>query len=332
MQSCDFFAFCSSLKRQELKALDDLSWLRHMGKGEVLYRPGEPGNALFVVDRGVFELTLEDSPAAQQPIYFGRGDLIGDVEVFSQSRRTGLARAHEESSLRCFPRANFPGLLRLIPSFFQYVCEHMASQVVKAHKLTGERHDQLELSGRISTFDLTTIHQTIVNSGQTGELTIKDEEAETIGAFYFKAGRLSAGQFHHLTGDEAFWQLFLTETLSGRFSFSAKEKPLADWTQSAQITESPGDPLIVALQYRDEFCALKEQMNPGPAKLTIRAPGLHWNGNSPEYLQPVATQVWEVASQKAPTITDLYRQCSFCELKIYLVVDELLRSQQLALA
>ncbi len=333
MQSCDFFAFCSSLKRPELKALYDLSWLRHMGRGEVLYRPGDPGNALFIVDRGVVELSPEgNGPSGLPTLYFSRGDLIGDVEVFSQSRRTGLARAHEESTLRCFPRANFAALLRQIPSFFQYACEHMASQVAKARELAGEHHNGLELSGRISTFDLTTIHQTLVNSGQTGELNIKDDQAETVGAFYFKVGRLSAGQFQHLTGDEAFWQLFLIETLTGTFSFSAGEKPLTDWIQAAQITETPGDPLIVALQYRDEFYALKEQMDPGPAKLAPRAPALYWNGESPEHLKSAATQVWDVVSQKTGTISDLYRQCSVCELKIYQVVHELLRSQQLALA
>src|SRR5437868_5621715 len=155
MQGCDFFSFCTSLKRPELKAIGELSWVRHMAKG-----------------------------------------------------------------------------------------------LIKARELAVSQHHALELSGRISTFDLTTIHQTVINSGQTGELKIKDENAETIGAFYFESGQLSAGQFEHLTGDEAFWQLFLIETLSGTFSFAAVEKPLTEWIQSARMTPISGDHLIVALQYR----------------------------------------------------------------------------------
>jgi CRP-like cAMP-binding protein len=331
MQNCDFFAFCTSLKRLELRAIGELSWVRHMGKGEVLYYPGDAGNALYIVNRGVVEVGPEKKEQTGQNFYLSRGDVIGDIEVFAESPRTRLVRAHEEASLQCFPRANFPELVRHVPSFFRYLCEQMAGRLLLARELAVQQHHAMELSGRISTFDLTTIHQTVVNSGQTGELSIKDEQAERIGAFYFESGRLSAGQFQHLTGDEAFWQLFQIESLSGTFSFSAGEKSLTEWIQSAKMMENISDQLIVALQYRDEFTALKAEMNPGAAKLQPSAPNLHWNGGAPENLRNLAGQIWEIVSRKPGTINELYRKCSSCELKVYQVVDELLRSKQLAL-
>src|SRR5437868_9984909 len=236
MEASDFFAFCTSLKRPELKAIGELSWVRHMVKGEVLYHPGEPGNALYIVTRGSIEVLPAKPRLGTQSIRLSRGDVIGDVEALSDSPRTVLVRAHEDdTSVQCFPRANFGELLRLVPSFFRYLCGHMAGRLLQANDLPLQQGHGLELSGRISTFDLTTIHQTVVNSGQTGELQIKDEHAETVGAFYFQSGRLSAGQFRHLTGEEAFWQLFLIETLSGTFSFSAAEKPLTESVQSTRI-------------------------------------------------------------------------------------------------
>src|SRR5204863_1388457 len=105
--------------------------------------------------------------------FLSRGDVLGEVEVFSESPRTRLVRAHEESSLQCFPRANFGELVKSVPSFFRYLCGQMAGRLVRARELAVEQHHGQELSGRISTFDLTTIHQTIVNSGQTGELRIR---------------------------------------------------------------------------------------------------------------------------------------------------------------
>jgi len=333
MQDCDFFAFCTSLKRPELKSIGELSWVRHMFKGEVLYHPGEPGNALYIVNRGSLEVIPPKGSGGAPMMRLSRGDVIGDVEAFLESPRTRLVRAGEDdTSLQCFPRANFGELLRAVPSFFRYLCEHMASRLLQANDLPLQQSHGLELTGRISTFDLTTIHQTVVNSGQTGELQIKDESAETIGAFYFEAGRLSAGQFQHLTGDEAFWQLFLIETLSGTFSFSAAEKPLTDSVQSARIDSSGGDRLIVALQYRDEFNALKPQMPPPSAKLTPAAPSLSWNGGASEHLAPLANKVWDVVSKRPLTVPELYRQCSACELKVYQVVRELLQSSQLATA
>jgi CRP-like cAMP-binding protein len=304
-----------------------------MAKDEVLYHPGEPGNALYIVNRGTLEVIPPKGSGSGQKMRLSRGDVIGDVEAFSESPRTRLVRAGEdETSLQCFPRANFVELLRQVPSFFRYLCEHMAARLLQANDLPLQQAHGLELSGRISTFDLTTIHQTVVNSGQTGELQIKDENSETIGAFYFESGRLSAGQFQHLTGDEAFWQLFLIETLSGTFSFSAAEKPLTDSVQSARIDSSGGDRLIVALQYRDEFNALRAQMPSLSAKLTPVASDLACNGGAPEHLAPLATKVWDVVSKRTVTIAELYRHCSACELKVYQVVHELLQSNQLATA
>lgn len=334
MQSCDFFAFCTSLKRPELKAIGELSWVRHMGKGEVLYHPGEAGNALYIINRGSLEVVPPKGKAnGGQIMKLSRGDVVGDVEAFSEAPRTRLVRAAEdETSLQCFPRANFVELLQLVPSFFRYLCEHMAARLMQAHDLPLQQGHGFELSGRISTFDLTTIHQTVVNSGQTGELQIKDENVETIGAFYFESGRLAAGQFQHLTGDEAFWQLFLVDALSGTFSFSAAEKPLTDSIQSARIDHNGGDRLIVALQYRDELNALKAQMPPLTAKLTPLASELNWNNNAPEHLSQLATKAWEIVSRRPVTIHELYRHCSACELKVYQVVHELLQSNQLTLA
>ena len=330
MQSCDFFAFCTSLKRQELKAIGELSWVRHMVQGEVLYYPGDPGNALYIVNKGILEVAPAKPGQGEHAFYLSRGDVIGDIEVFSEAPRTRLVRAHEDTSLQCFPRANFDEMLGRVPSFFRYLCEQMAARLLQARELAVQQHNALELSGRISNFDLATIHQTVVNSGQTGELRIKDEHAETIGAFYFEAGRLSAAQFQHLTGDEAFWQLFLIETLSGTFSFSTAEKPLTDSIQSTRISPSGGDLLIVALQYRDEFIALKSQMPALEGKLTTSASSLNWNGGAAEHLAPLANRVWDVVSQKPRTLPEVYRQCSACELKVYQVVDELYRSKQLS--
>jgi len=333
MQSCDFFAFCTSLKRPELKAIGELSWVRHMQKGEVLYNPGEPGNALYIVNRGSLEVLSSKDSTSSQTMKLSRGDVIGDVEAFSESPRTRLVRAGEDgTSLQCFPHSNFGELLKQVPSFFRYLCQHMASRLMQAHDLPLQQSHGLELTGCMSTFDLTTIHQTVVNSGQTGELQIKDENSETIGAFYFESGRLSAGQFQHLTGDEAFWQLFLVDTLSGTFSFSAAEKPLTESVQSARIDSSGGDRLIVALQYRDEFNALKPQMPSASAKLLPAAPALSWNGSAPDGLAPLATKVWDVVSKRPITIRELYRHCSHCELKLYQVVHELLQSNQISTA
>jgi CRP-like cAMP-binding protein len=327
MPDRDFFAFCTSLSRPELRTIGELSWVRHLNEGEVLYQPGEPGNALFIVNRGEIEIVADRF----ETFLLSRGQVIGHVEAFSEMPRTQLVRAPAGASLQCFPRANFPQLVRLVPSFFRYLCEQMAFRVLQANNRVKAMEESAPLSGRISHFDLTTVHQTIASSGQTGELRIKDEQADTIGAFYFQGGRPAAGQFQHLTGEEAFWQLFLHETLAGSFSFSVGEQSMTNWIASGQIVRNTGDMLIAALQFRDELDALKKQI---PAesggRLSARTKEMHWNSGAPEELRPVASRVWDLVQRKPLSIPEVYRQCSVCELKIYQVVNHLLDQEQVA--
>lgn len=329
MPDRDFFAFCTTLSRPQLRTIGELSWVRHLNLGEVLYRPGDPGNALFIVNRGDVEVVPE-APGAE-PLRLARGQVIGDVEALSELPRINLVRAVSGASLQCFPRANFHQLVRAVPPFFRYLCEQMAFRIVQASDQVRASEEHAPLSGRISHFDLTTVHQTISNSCQTGQLSIKDEQAETIGAFYFERGRPAAGQFHHLTGEEAFWQLFLNERLSGTFSFSVGERPLGSWIESGQMARSTGDLLITALQFRDELDALKKEIQPpNGAKLIAKKPDLHWNGGAPEALRPIAHHVWDLVTREPLSIGEVYQQCSVCELKIYQVVNQLLRQEQVA--
>src|SRR3954470_25013173 len=90
MQGCDFFAFCTSLKRPELKAIGELSWVRHMFKGEVSFNRGEPGNALYIVNRGSLEVVPPKGGTSAQVMRLLRGDVIGDIEAFTESPRTTL--------------------------------------------------------------------------------------------------------------------------------------------------------------------------------------------------------------------------------------------------
>jgi hypothetical protein len=300
-----------------------------MEQGEVLYAPGEPGKAFYIINRGVLEVLAGTTPG-HSSVYLSRGDIVGEVEAFSQTAHIHVVRAHEAVSLQCFPQANFSELLRRVPAFFRYLCEQMAALLLKNREITGEQSRCLELSGRISNFDLATIYQTIVSSGQTGELNIKDEKAETIGAFYFDAGRLWAGQFQHLTGEEAFWQLFLTDNLSGTFAFSAGKQPLTDWIKSEPIAHNGRDLVITAFQFRDELAALRKEMADHATPVRAKATDLKWNGESPAALTSLADRVWALLSRNPQTIHNLYRGCSVCELKVYQVVNELVSSGQAA--
>ncbi|HMG05528.1 MAG TPA: cyclic nucleotide-binding domain-containing protein [Chthoniobacterales bacterium] len=323
----DFFGFCTTLKPLELKAIGQLSNTWHLGPGETIYAPGDPGETLYIITRGVVEAVRSNAKNVSDA-YLSRGDIFGDVEVLTELPRKYLVRTRESVSLQCFHRKDFVELIKRVPSFFQYLSEQLAFRLAQARDLAVAQSHCLELSGSLSNFDLVTIYQTIVNSSQTGELRITDEKSELLSAFFFAKGQPRCGQFEHLTGEEAFWQLFLSDSLAGTFSFSSGDRPLSDWIPSEPITRNADDMLINSLQGRDEFHQLKQRMPDGNEKLHRRKLNLSWPVIASPELERIAEQVWELASKGPVTLSGLFRSCTVCELKIYQVVDELVRSQQ----
>jgi CRP-like cAMP-binding protein len=327
----DFFGFCTTLKPLELKAIGKLSQTRHLAAGETIYAPGDPGHTFYIINRGVVE-AVRSSARNVSDTYLSRGDIFGDVEVLTERPRKYLVRTRDPVSLQCFHRDDFPELVKRVPSFFQYLSEQLAFRLAQARDLTLAQNQCLELSGSLSNFDLVTVYQTIVNSSQTGELRISSESSQLISAFYFEKGQPRCGQFEHLTGEEAFSQLFLSEALAGTFSFSSGDRLLRAGMQAEEIARNPEEMLINALQGRDELNDLKQRMSDHSATLHRRKPNLAWPARAPADLQPVAEQIWKVVDRGPVVLSSLFRECSFSELKIYQAVDELVESKHLNLS
>ena len=325
----DFFSYCTSLRLLELKAIGELSRVRHLGEDEVIYSTGDAGDALFIINRGVVEVIQPSAQNSAPAAYLSRGDVLGDVETLCGLPRKHLARTCEPVSLQCFHRKDFPELIRRVPSFFHFLCSQLAARLVQARDLAISQSHCLELSGNLANFDLITVYQTIANSSQTGQLRISNPSGELVSAFFFEQGQPRCGQFEHLTGEEAFWQLFVNEQLAGTFTFSAGDLPEKDWIQSERITKNASEMLINALQGRDEFAELKQKFAESTATLQRNKANLSWPAGAPPESLAVAEQIWKFAAHGPVTAEQLFRHCALCELKIYQVIDELLHSRQL---
>jgi len=326
----DFFAFCTLLRPLELKALGELSQARHLPSGETIYRTGDASETFYIVNRGVVELIEEGLTADAPIIYLSRGDIFGDGEVLTNLPRKNLARAREGVSIRCFHKKNFPELLTRVPSFFRYLSEQLAERLVKARDAALSHSHQLELSGNLANFDLVTIYQTIVNSSQTGELSISDEKRELFAAFFFEEGVPRGGQYQHLAGEEAFWQLFLAENLCGTFTFFSGAARVSQTIQASGLVRSPTEMLITALQWRDEFEALKTALPDRDAYLECNLPDLCLDGID-SALHPAAEEIWRQMCACPTQLGELYGRMALSEGKIYQTVDEMARSGQLSL-
>jgi CRP-like cAMP-binding protein len=321
-----FFAFCTSLNLIELKAIGQLSRVKHFDEDQIVYRPGDPGDEIYIINRGVVAMGGDQFSVDRTDAYLSRGDIFGNLEALAGQQRNHSIRTCEPSSLQSFQSKDFPDLVRRVPAFFHYLCEQMAHRLLRAHEMALDRSHCLELSGNLSNFDLITVYQTILNSARTGVLRIFDDTGEPIAVFSFERGRPCRGRFHHLTGGEAFWQLFQEEALSGTFSLSSGNKSTDDEIPSEKIEHNYSEMLLTAVHFRDELCALKEQI---PARTTsVRRQKLNfdWPASAPTYLQPLAEQIWQLAYSAPITLSNLFQKCSVCQLKIYQVVSTLIQS------
>lgn len=328
MADRDFFSFCTSLKPLELKALGELSYIRHVDEGVVLYSAGQAGDTMFIINRGTVELLDEATPPAVSRT-LSRGEAVGDLEVLTAMPRKKTARAAEPLSMRCFHREDFTELVRRVPSFFRFLSEHLAARLqhlADTPSAPPKAEQILELAGSLANFDLVTIYQTISSSAQTGELRILADDSELLAAFGFEAGQPRSGQFEHLTGEEALVQLFLRDSLEGTFVFNSRDVRVSDCVQSIQITRAAGDLLISAIQGRDELEQFQERMYGGAATLHRRKLNFEWPDAAARHLQASAEQIWQIAYSTPIAVEALYNRCAVSELKIYQIVDTLVES------
>jgi CRP-like cAMP-binding protein len=325
----DFFSFCTTLKPVELRALGELSHVRHVQKSELIYKSGDLSGEIYSVNRGVIELTQLVPGSSDERSYLSRGDIFGATDTLAFTTRSHSATAQEEASVQCFERKNFAAISRRVPSFFLFLCEKMAERLHQRDP--GKRISVCkQLSGSLANFDLVTVHQTIISSGQTGELCLLSERNERLATFYFENGAPRSGQFHHLTGTEAFWQLFLSDNIPGTFSFTSGARPITDCLQAAGIDQAPNDLLLEAMQYRDELYDLRNKVPSARAPLERSRKPFDWPADADATLRKIGEEIWNSIGDSRVTINQLFERNSVCELKIYQVVAELLRTKQLA--
>jgi len=321
----DFFAFCISLDPLERRALGKLSEVRHLAGGETIYAAGDPSDALYIISRGMVEVVAEDSHNGAVGTYLSRGDISGDLEVLSGLPRTHLVRACDGVSLQAFQQRDFPELQQRVPPFFRYLCQRLATRLLEARDVALSASHCRELSGSLAQFDLITIYQTITNSSQTGELLIRDARGNLQAAFWFECGQPKSGHFQHLTGEEAFVQLFLETDLRCTFSFESGQIRTAQMDEQSRITRSRDQMLINSLQARDELDELKNDF-PDATELVGRAKSRLALDEIEEDLRPMVAKLWNLSLAGPLPVHSIYPKCSVSELKVYQSVRELLRT------
>jgi CRP-like cAMP-binding protein len=111
------------LNRRELQYVARMLYRRRYDAGECIFRQGDIGIGMYVIERGCVEVIYE--PTTQLLTELREGDFFGEVALLNETRRSATARARTDTTLLCMlepdlqalgersPRLGFKVLLSL---------------------------------------------------------------------------------------------------------------------------------------------------------------------------------------------------------------------------
>ena len=109
---------------------------RTLKAGETLFRKGEPGSAMYVIEEGEIEILLPVGPPVNEMILstLKEGEFFGELSLFADTPRTASARALTETRLVEMQRGDFITFVMERPS----VSISMLAEMAKRLRLTNE--------------------------------------------------------------------------------------------------------------------------------------------------------------------------------------------------
>ncbi|HLJ04419.1 MAG TPA: DHA2 family efflux MFS transporter permease subunit [Solirubrobacteraceae bacterium] len=95
--------------------------------GEWLFREGDPGDAMYVVRAGRLEVVDEQTGTVLREL--GRGDVLGELALLTESPRSASVRAARASDLLVVRRSDFDALLETSPALSRALNRVLAEQL-----------------------------------------------------------------------------------------------------------------------------------------------------------------------------------------------------------
>src|SRR5262249_15138719 len=113
---------------------------RKLPAGEILFKTGEPGDALYVVRSGEVELYIKDTAGQQIVLALaGVGEVVGELALLDQGPRTATAVAIVDSDLLALKREDLLFLFQRSPAAALRVLAAMSHMTRKADELLRTR-------------------------------------------------------------------------------------------------------------------------------------------------------------------------------------------------
>ena len=156
----------ASLPDQEAEELVTLLQTRHVPAGTLLFRAGEQGDAMYLIQSGRVRIAVNDADGQQIVLAeLAQGDFFGEMSLIDGKQRSADAHVIEDAQLAVLSRENFLRYINTHPG----VALEMLSAVFQRL-----RHTDRMLQQRVSRN---------VNEEQAKRMTLADRAADLLAEF-----------------------------------------------------------------------------------------------------------------------------------------------------
>lgn len=101
------------LTDRELAHIERILYRRTYKDGEVIFREGEPGLGMYIIEQGFVDIALASD--GEKLAELCDGDFFGELSLLDDGPRTATATAREECRMLCFFQPELMDLLNVSP-------------------------------------------------------------------------------------------------------------------------------------------------------------------------------------------------------------------------
>jgi CRP/FNR family cyclic AMP-dependent transcriptional regulator len=139
----------ASFSEADLRNLADLLRWKGIAKGEILFRQGDEGTALYVIMQGRIKISLSKRMEKMTLAVLGQGEFLGEMALLDDQPRSADAVALEESHLYALNRKDFLSFLFNNDKAVHAILRSLSARLRKTDDLLAEMCF-LSLSARLA--------------------------------------------------------------------------------------------------------------------------------------------------------------------------------------
>lgn len=149
----------AGLSQEALEKLVQQLTLVHLGHGEVLFREGDPGDALYVIVEGEVAVLAEGPPRVEMA-RLGAGSFMGEVALMTDQPRSATVQAVEDAELLRIDRKTLSNVLsthgEVLAAVLRFVRDRLVDRWTRTSPLFRPFDDQqrLELAARFKFLEI----------------------------------------------------------------------------------------------------------------------------------------------------------------------------------